>query len=139
MIKLLEGMRVVEVSSFMMGPIAGRILADWGAEVIKIEPAVKVTMNPSTSDGDRIRGCGKFTVYSRQSIVYVEPADDAADVDAAFEALKQSIGERGQEIPVLLRAHASAPGRFQAAFGHRRIRARGRFAARKPPCGQNRV
>ena len=58
MIKLLEGMRVVEVSSYMMGPIAGRILADWGAEVIKVEPAIKQTMNPSTSDGDRMRGAG---------------------------------------------------------------------------------
>ena len=32
---LLEGVRVVETASYMMGPIAGRILADWGAEVIK--------------------------------------------------------------------------------------------------------
>ncbi len=40
----------------------------------------------------RIRDCGKFKVYSRQSIVYVEPADDNADVDAAFEALKTVFG-----------------------------------------------
>jgi thiamine biosynthesis protein ThiI len=40
----------------------------------------------------RIRDCGKFKVYSRQSIVYVEPADDAADVDTAFEALKTVFG-----------------------------------------------
>lgn len=37
--------------------------------------------------------------------------------------MKQSIEERGQEIPVLLRAHPSAPGRYQTAYGHRRIRA----------------
>jgi ParB family chromosome partitioning protein len=43
--------------------------------------------------------------------------------DPAFEALKQSIAQRGQEIPVLLRAHAVAIGRYQTAFGHRRIRA----------------
>ena len=43
--------------------------------------------------------------------------------DPSFESLKQSISERGQEIPVLLRAHATAPGRYQTAFGHRRIRA----------------
>lgn len=42
--------------------------------------------------------------------------------DAAFEALKQSIAERGQEIPVLLRVHGATPGRYQTAFGHRRIR-----------------
>lgn len=58
MIKLLEGVRVVETASFFMGPIAGRILADWGAEVIKIEAAVINGMNPSTADGDRIRGTG---------------------------------------------------------------------------------
>lgn len=58
MINLLQGVRVVETASFVMGPIAGRILADWGAEVIKIEPAVVDSMNPSTADGDRIRGTG---------------------------------------------------------------------------------
>jgi ParB family chromosome partitioning protein len=45
------------------------------------------------------------------------------DDDASFEALKQSIAERGQEIPVLVRAHADLTGRYQTAFGHRRIRA----------------
>ena len=58
MINLLEGMRVVELASFMMGPIAGRVLAEWGAEVIKVEPALKFTMNPSEGDGDMIRGAG---------------------------------------------------------------------------------
>ena len=43
--------------------------------------------------------------------------------DPSFEALKQSIAERGQEIPILLRAHSAAPGRYQTAFGHRRVRA----------------
>jgi ParB family transcriptional regulator, chromosome partitioning protein len=43
--------------------------------------------------------------------------------DAAFEQLKQSIAERGQEIPVLVRVHPTAPNRFQTAYGHRRIRA----------------
>ena len=43
--------------------------------------------------------------------------------DPAFEVLKQSIEERGQEIPVLLRVHPSAPGRYQTAYGHRRVRA----------------
>jgi len=45
------------------------------------------------------------------------------DDDASFESLKQSIAERGQEIPILVRNHADAPGRYQTAFGHRRVRA----------------
>jgi ParB family transcriptional regulator, chromosome partitioning protein len=43
--------------------------------------------------------------------------------DDGFEALKASISQRGQEVPVLLRPHPSEPGRFQSAYGHRRIRA----------------
>ena len=46
----------------------------------------------------------------------------AQEDDVSFEALKQSITDRGQEIPVLLRPHRDSPGRFQTAFGHRRIR-----------------
>lgn len=35
---LLQGVRVVELTNFIAGPTAGRCLADWGAEVVKIEP-----------------------------------------------------------------------------------------------------
>src|SRR5215510_5539024 len=34
----LEGIRVVELGLWVAGPSAGGILADWGAEVVKIEP-----------------------------------------------------------------------------------------------------
>ncbi|WQO32118.1 plasmid partitioning protein RepB (plasmid) [Microvirga lotononidis] len=43
--------------------------------------------------------------------------------DAGFEALKESIKARGQEVPVLLRVHPTEAGRYQSAYGHRRIRA----------------
>lgn len=46
----------------------------------------------------------------------------AVDDDPSFEALKQSIAENGQEIPVLLRPHPNNHGRYETAFGHRRIR-----------------
>ena len=35
--KLLSGIKVVELSTYVAVPAAGRILAEWGAEVIKIE------------------------------------------------------------------------------------------------------
>jgi crotonobetainyl-CoA:carnitine CoA-transferase CaiB-like acyl-CoA transferase len=35
----LSGVRVIEIGSYTAGPLAGRYLADLGAEVIKIEPA----------------------------------------------------------------------------------------------------
>lgn len=47
MYDILKGVRVVEVSSWLFVPAAGAVLADWGADVIKIE-------HPLT--GDPIRG-----------------------------------------------------------------------------------
>lgn len=35
----LKGIKVIEYANFVAAPICGRVLADWGAEVIKIEPS----------------------------------------------------------------------------------------------------
>ena len=34
----LQGVRVVELGAWVAGPAAGAVLADWGADVIKVEP-----------------------------------------------------------------------------------------------------
>src|SRR6185312_6063163 len=34
----LQGVQVVELGHWMAGPAAGGVLADWGADVIKVEP-----------------------------------------------------------------------------------------------------
>jgi len=39
MFKPLEGIKVIDLTYFIAGPGAGRILADWGADVIKVEPS----------------------------------------------------------------------------------------------------
>lgn len=36
MTKVLEGVRILEVAQFTFVPAAGAVLADWGADVIKI-------------------------------------------------------------------------------------------------------
>ncbi|MBB3064295.1 MULTISPECIES: CaiB/BaiF CoA-transferase family protein [Limibacillus] len=56
----LEGFRVVELSTMITGPLTGMLLADLGAEVIKIE-------NPE--GGDPFRGYGGGT-YSAQFCTY---------------------------------------------------------------------
>ena len=69
----LEGIRVVEFSHMVMGPTCGLILADLGAEVIKVEPP----------GGDRTRGltasgAGFFPALSRnKKSVTVDMADPA--------------------------------------------------------------
>lgn len=40
----------------------------------------------------RLASIGNFTVYCMQSIIYVEPADSDADMDAAFQALQKVFG-----------------------------------------------
>lgn len=42
--------------------------------------------------GRRIRAYGRFQVYNRQSTIYVEPKDEACDVDGACEACRQVFG-----------------------------------------------
>lgn len=41
------------------------------------------------------------------------------DIDGLVDAIR----EQGQQIPILVRPHPETPGRYQVAFGHRRLRA----------------
>ncbi len=52
-VPVLEGVRVVEMTMWVAGPSAGGIMADWGADVVKVEP-------PS---GDPQRNVFKLTGY----------------------------------------------------------------------------
>jgi crotonobetainyl-CoA:carnitine CoA-transferase CaiB-like acyl-CoA transferase len=45
----LDGVRVLELGTTIAGPFCGRLLADFGAEVVKVEPP----------EGDPVRGTGK--------------------------------------------------------------------------------
>lgn len=60
---------------------------------------------------------------------------DPADIDPSFipdrmpsspeddAGLVEAIREQGQQVPILVRPHPEYPGRYQVAFGHRRLRA----------------
>ncbi len=47
--------------------------------------------------------------------------------DPEFLTLVQSLHQHGQQVPILVRPHPDHAGRFQAAYGHRRMRAAARL------------
>ena len=50
-------------------------------------------------------------------------ADRLSQDDEEFQHLVEAIKTRGQDSPILVRPNPQAQGRFQVAFGHRRLRA----------------
>lgn len=101
-------------------------------------PVPRVTSGAVRSLKDTFSGVEKDYQELRERIasgtvaIEIDPAlvdpspfsDRFSDEDPqSFEALKQSIADRGQEIPILVREHPGEPGRYQSAYGHRRVRA----------------
>ena len=64
-------------------------------------------------------------------MVELEPAtvdrsfvvDRMEGADEGYAALLEAIRQGGQDSPILVRPHPDFPGRYQVAFGHRRLRA----------------
>lgn len=50
-------------------------------------------------------------------------ADRMEPEDESYRALRDSIAEKGQDSPILVRPHPEMKGRYQVAFGHRRLAA----------------
>jgi len=77
---LLNGIRVVEMGIWVAGPAAGGILADWGAEVIKVEPPAGDPMRrlySALSDSKEPR-CPPFDLFNRgKRSLAVDVNDDA--------------------------------------------------------------
>lgn len=74
----LHGLRVVEFTHMVMGPTCGMVLADLGAEVIKVEPI----------DGDRTRhllgaGAGFFPMFNRNKKSIAINLHDARGAEVA--------------------------------------------------------
>ena len=66
----LAGLRVLDVSSFLAGPMAGTVLADFGADVIRVEP-------PS-GDGYRNYPLSFLAVNQRKRGIVLDLADPAS-------------------------------------------------------------
>ena len=86
----LDGLRVVEFTHMVMGPTCGMVLADMGAEVIKVEPV----------EGDRTRhllgsGAGFFPLFNRnkKSIAIDLRKPEGADVARKLAASADVVAE----------------------------------------------
>src|ERR1700710_2127744 len=83
---LLDGIKVVEVAIYAFVPSAGAALADWGADVVKIE-------HPET--GDPVRGLSSYGI---------DPGDGGVTMLwEVFNRGKRSVGlnvatEQGREL-----------------------------------------
>jgi crotonobetainyl-CoA:carnitine CoA-transferase CaiB-like acyl-CoA transferase len=126
----LAGLRVVEFTHMVMGPTCGMVLADMGAEVIKVEPI----------DGDRTRrllgaGSGFFPMFNRnkKSIAIDLHKPEGAEVarklaasaDVVAENFKPgTMGKYGLDYAALSQAnprliYASHKGFLPGPYDHR--------------------
>jgi ParB family chromosome partitioning protein len=53
-----------------------------------------------------------------------------AAIDPSFDALVESMRTSGQQVPILVRPHPTVKGRYQVAYGHRRLRAAAQLGTR---------
>jgi crotonobetainyl-CoA:carnitine CoA-transferase CaiB-like acyl-CoA transferase len=84
-VPLLEGVRVVEFAHMVMGPSCGLVLADLGAEVIKVEPL----------EGDNTRrlehaGAGFFPVFNRNKKSLAVDLKDAEGREVVLKLIDKS-------------------------------------------------
>ncbi len=127
----LSGIRVVEFSHVVMGPACGVVLADLGADVIKVEP-------PKVGDKTRRLGgpsAGLFTTYSRnkrsvavdvrtpQGLAFAKRLVAQADVlienfrPGALDAVGLDYGSLSEETPGLV--YCSLKGFLGGPYEHR--------------------
>ncbi|MEQ9146486.1 MAG: CaiB/BaiF CoA-transferase family protein [Parvibaculaceae bacterium] len=64
---MLEGIRVVEMATYIAAPGAGGIMADWGADVIKVEPLAGCPMRHFLTNiaAEGLQGNPVFTIDNR--------------------------------------------------------------------------
>ena len=91
--KPLEGIQVIELASMLAGPMCGRVLAEWGADVIKVE----------TFNGDAWRKQGGTTLSPITEVA--NPNFDMQNLNKRFVSLNLRTKE-GLEVMLRLLSHA---------------------------------
>jgi ParB family transcriptional regulator, chromosome partitioning protein len=95
---------------------------------LKVMGIALQSLNSDAEEAEALRAqltAGDRIIELDPAIVDRSPFQDriAHEFDADFEKLKASVAESGQQVPVLVRPHPEREGRYQAAYGHRRLRA----------------
>jgi ParB family transcriptional regulator, chromosome partitioning protein len=97
------------------GGLVGGITKTLGSITEKVERA---------NDLERQLAEGRTIVEIDTALIDASFVADRLDIDAAELAqLTEQIREHGQQVPILVRPHPQAKGRYQVAFGHRRLAA----------------
>ena len=90
--------------------------------------------------GAMSRSLGQIATAAEEARALVAAGDKVVELDPSLvetsfvadrlrstsldnEALVQSIRNHGQQVPILVRPHPTSAGRYQVAYGHRRLRA----------------
>jgi len=93
--------------------------------------AMGLSLKSLSDDADEAHAL-RAQLASGAQVVEIDPnlvdpsfiRDRLDDVEGEeFEAFKAGLSEVGQQIPILVRPRADASGRYQAAYGHRRVSA----------------
>src|SRR5262245_26831296 len=117
MTKMLDGVKVVEISTWAFVPSAGVALAEWGADVIKIEP-------PS---GDPIRALTNAGVGPMEGIVFPwelwNRGKRAIALDLTQPDAQELVLKLCEEADVLLTSYLP-PSRRKLGFDEEAVRAR---------------
>ena len=123
--------RTDAIRSLFTTPTADALSADNMAAKPRVSAGAVRSLQDTFSDVENENERLRASLANREAILQVDPSliDPSPIVDRlteasdeSYESLKSSIAQRGQEVPALLRPHPTAPGRYQTAYGHRRVR-----------------
>ena len=129
---LLSGLTADELAAANSGtaaapPAAPQVPPDF---VARGAPGTIVRGIHQLADGARAAKDLEARLTAGQVIVELDPAlidpsfiaDRMPEEDATYAAVRSAIAAEGQTSPILVRPHPAAKGRYQVAFGHRRLR-----------------
>jgi crotonobetainyl-CoA:carnitine CoA-transferase CaiB-like acyl-CoA transferase len=155
----MDGIKVVEVGLWIAGPSCGGILADWGADVIKVEPLVgdpfrsiewlyPGSANPPFELDNRGKRSIALDIRNDAGIAVVHKLLADADVfltnyrSAGLERAGLSYNDLSARYPQLIYAHVTGYGtqgdeRDRAAYDHGAFYSRSGIAAALTPDGDD--